>query len=652
MTNSGISKISAKPPSPATPLSALSRAGIHEPAAVLAWVPRKHVSHFEVPPSAWSSMVGQKVCAALVVLSLPLMVPGENRFVFDAKDTLGRVHTLTVFGVLRYSPWAYVSVGAHVRVIAKVGVFNGQVQLNGAAVVPQNSWDKIVAVYRGIPGKVAADRVATAVAYVLGDPEVMEDAILDVRVAFGGLPEPEILQTAGVSPGRTLRDVFVALHTPQTVEQGQWGLRAARQLAVAQVRHKAAQAQHRIFSKEAVIRISAETRSELVRALPFALTKGERSQESAIAEIFAALAEPTPMDAVLSADVGVGKTLCYMLPAVALQAMGRRVAILIPNGILVEQVAKEFASMFPSTPVAVITDGVKAKQINWDANPVLVGTTALFKVARAVSWVADFLVVDEQQKTSRDQRDTLRAPHTNMLECTATALPRTMALITHGGQQLIQVSAKHAVQTIHTQVVKADARRDVFLKIREVLNTGGQVAIIYPRVQGQSDGDLKSVVEAGVVWEQRFPGQVAVLHGKMTNEEKSRVMNEVKSGAKRVLVSSTIIEIGVTIAALRLLLVVHAERYGVSTLHQMRGRLVRHGGEGWCYLYLPDAVEDDTLARLRLMEQTTDGFRLAEMDMDQRGFGDLGGDSADQSGASFTFFRDLRLMPHDFASTS
>lgn len=619
---------------------------IPELAGVLSWLPRKYVDYRLTNPSEWPSLVGSSTCVEVTILTLPRMVAGQSRFAFRVKDSDDEVHELTVFGFLRFSDWNKVYVGKVVRILVKVGVWRDRIQLGSPVLAYRRDWDRIAPIYKGIPRRVSPDKVAEAVHHAFTSPDAVSDAILDIRQAWDGLSETEIMAKSGLAG--ELEQVLRAIHKPVSVDQGYWGLFAARRLAVAQIRYRAETTSQQPFNKDAVLRIPEQTLATRLAALPFKPTDGALSQMSAIREIVEGLARPEAMDAVLSADVGVGKTLCYMLPAVAAQTIGKRVAVLIPNGLLVDQVSNEFRAMCPGVPVVSVTEGIKAKHVAWEENPILIGTTALVSVARTAGWVPDFIVVDEQQKTSLEQRDSLRGPHTNLLECTATALPRTMALVTHGGKQLIQVAKRHAQQTIHTSIVGSEHRQAMMRKIKEILDTGGQVALIYPRVLGQSSGDVKSVEEAGLLWEARLPGQVAILHGKMKGDEKTRVMAEVKAGAKRLLVSSSIIEIGVTIAELKLLVIVHAERYGVSTLHQMRGRLVRHGGEGWCLLYTPKEVEPETLERLQLLEKTTDGFELSELDMELRGFGDLTEDSTNQSGASRALFRDLRLMPRDF----
>lgn len=630
-------------------LKTLVRVNIRAPHEALLWMPRRHLDYTRVIPfERWHLHLGEKICADLHVLKAPRKDGPHARFIVDARadDSPQR---LMVFGALRFSPWKNVKAGDNVRVYAKVSDFNGVAQLSSPELVPQAHWGKVIPVYRGVNGRVSADTISTAIQEAIATAYSINDAALLIRQAFDGMDETEILNRAGTEG--SLEAVFHAIHTPVSRSEADWGMKTVRRISVANVQYQAEKAGTKPFRASSVIRFEDRLIHGLVRALPFPLTTGKCSQESVLRAIVSSLAEPYPMAALLSADVGVGKTVLYLVAAIAVQAVGKKACILIPNSILVDQVSKEFASIFPYVPVVAVKDGMKAKDIDWDANPILIGTTGVFAIAKAAKWVPDFLVTDEQQKTSLKQRDELRGPDTNFLECTATALPRTVALITHGGKELMQVGVRHAKQTIHTHVVDTSHKQRMMAKVKEVLASGAQIALIYPRVFGKEEGDMHSVEKAGANWNRIYPGLVAVLHGKMPNDEKARVMASVKSGEKRVLIASSIIEIGVTISDLKLLIVIHAERYGVSTLHQMRGRLVRHGGEGWCFLYAPDEMEEETMERLQLMEKTNDGFRLAEMDMELRGFGDLSSGSEDQSGASFTIFRDLRLMPGDFSET-
>ncbi len=633
----------------AEPMKALARIGLKRAEDALLTVPRRFVDYTLQPaPDRLADHIGEKVSIELKIMAPPKADGSQPRFIVEAMDRTRRVHRMTVFGALKWSPWKAVKAGDVVKIQAKVTDFKGTPYLNNPELIRDEDWGRVIPVYRAVPGRLSGDKLAAGIREALRMPHAIDDAVLAIRQAFGGQTEAEIRLMTGLK--WPLAGLVRVLHQPADMQQAERAVLAARRLAVHAIRHRATKAVSRAFEKDSVIRIDEEMIDAMIIDLPFRPTTGELSQEEAIQKIVELLALPYPMAALLSADVGVGKTLVYAVPAVASQRLGRKVAVMIPNSILVEQVAAEFRECFPGVPVTTVGDAASARNLDLTANPILVGTTGLIGVARARAWVPDLLVIDESQKTSREQREALCGPHTNVLEATATALPRTLALVMHGGKQLIQVARHHARKTIHTRVVTPAERKIVMNKIREMIGAGAQVALIYPRVTGEEAGDRLSVEEAGKLWEQRFPGQVAVLHGKMKDVEKASVMADMKAGRKALLCASSIIEIGTTIRNLKLLMVVSADRYGVSTLHQMRGRLVRHGGEGFCFLYLTGEVDEETMARLKLMENATDGFELANMDLQLRGFGDVGEDSGEQSGASLTLFRDLVLMPGDFES--
>jgi ATP-dependent DNA helicase RecG len=240
--------------------------------------------------------------------------------------------------------------------------------------------------------------------------------------------------------------------------------------------------------------------------------------------------------------------------------------------------------------------------------------------------------------------------HTNLIEATATCIPRTAALVTHGGMSVSILRTCPVVKKIHTKIVYEKEKTKLFNHVTDTLKAGYQIAFIYPRVD--SKDPRLSVEQAFELWNNMFPGLVVKLHGKMTENEKNHVIEGMKSGQYQLLISSTVIEIGLTLEKLKAVVVIDASRYGVSTLHQIRGRVARHGGAGGFYMYMPLAVKDNTIERLTLLEKHADGFALAEHDMEQRGFGDLGEDSEDQKGLAITLFKGIKIRPSDLAAFS
>lgn len=634
----------AKPKSAADPLAALKKVGITRPYEALLWLPKRHEDYSLVADGfSYGNVEGRKVCIKLTATSKP-NVTEKGRFTIFASDSAGGSHKLLQFGIVRFSPWAGVFPGTEFWVRAKVVSANGYLYLNSVEWVDAAVVGTVKPVYAGRTGVLAAAVMTAAAAEAVADEQNIVDAALAIREAFGGMPEGEIL---ALSKCRApLADMLREIHAPTNPRWAEAALAAAKRIAVAYIRWSANKAGERPMAMKSIIRIGGSLMRSLVAKLPFPLTEGEGSQADAVREVIRLLAEPYPMDALLSADVGVGKTACYGLAAVAAAHLGHKVAVLIPNTVLVTQVVSELRAAFPDYPIAQVTEGV-TELPDWSNNPILVGTTKLFKVAERIKWVPDLLVIDEQQKMDESQRNRLRAAHTNVLEATATPIPKATAMLFYGGKQLVQIRKQHAKKAISTNILTAEHRRDMYQRIKGRVASGEQVVIVYPRVSASAADDTKSVIAAQAMWERQFPGKVAMLHGQMSADEKVSTFERVRNGEVPILVTSSIIEVGVTIPNLRFLMVVHAERYGVFTLHQFRGRLARHGGEGECLLYLPEEVDEDSMERLRLLEQTTDGFELAELNMHARGCGDLADSEGPQSGKTATLFHALQLMPRD-----
>lgn len=565
----------------------------------------------------------------LVAATIRSKTNRESRLVMNASVPsdcgFPAIIQITIFGNL--FPWKNTRVGETVYLYGGFKVWNSVMQMNNPEIVPREMIGRVVPSYRGHRyGTVEKSRHLT------------REAADQITRAIG-LSQAEILRRSGVED---MNRVFVDLHFPDCIETAEKAQKAIRMLAALQIVARAEQMRPQPVER-AFIDLSSVDVDGIIAGLPHALTDDQRL---AVREILADLQAAYPMSRLLSGDVGTGKTLTYLIPAYAAWLAGVNVAILTPNQLLVDQIAQEARSLFPGCDVAAITAETAKAKTSFFA-PMLVGTTALLAAARKAGYLPDFLVVDEQHKLSRAQREGLCAPHTNILEATATAIPRTAALVTHGGMEVSVLKQSPVKKQIETRIVTREGRRELFAKLQSIIATGGQVAVVYPLVEGGVENDKRSVLSAAEMWQKHLPGKVGVIHGKMAAEEKHAQMSRMKLREFDVLVASTVIEIGVTVPALRAIVVVNSDRYGVSQLHQMRGRVARAGGDGYCFLYLPEEVSPDTMERLRLMEQFSDGFSLAERDLSLRGFGDLSADADVQTGKAVTVFEGVKLMPHD-----
>jgi ATP-dependent DNA helicase RecG len=210
-------------------------------------------------------------------------------------------------------------------------------------------------------------------------------------------------------------------------------------------------------------------------------------------------------------------------------------------------------------------------------------------------------------------------------------------MLLYGKLDVLRLTERHSPQDIRTQIVHRNGTSDMVEHLRSLLNAGARVLIVCPRrEEGEDDEgpDLPSVARVAHKWSTMFPGLVRALHGASGEADVHQAFEDMATGAARILVATTVVEVGLNIANLRGVVIVHAERFGLSQLHQLRGRLAREGGEGHCYLYLPRAVGLDADVRLQALVDTNDGFVLAEHDMRIRGIGDVSDAGARQHGSA------------------
>lgn len=621
--------------------------GLAAPHEVLFLCPKRYCDYTRL--SEGKDVLGEDVYTLHVTMvSRPSQHPVKNYFSFQMETADGVRITGHVFGKLQFSPWRTVQNGERLVVHGMIKMFGGRLFMTPER-VPDFWVGRIRPVYKGVPGRVSAEAIETTVQQILRNPEHMIHAVAKMRREMGSR-----------DPGEAIaRTALMALHAPRSPEDAEKALLLARKLSVHAI--LASQDALRVVNPDSQIVIVPRVVAELARALPFPLSE---SQREAVKSIVRELGETRPARHLLSGDVGSGKTAAYLLPAAAAHKSGAKVAIMMPNTLLAEQVFRDLRAWWPEIPAALVTAG---ETVSLKDNPMIVGTTAIISRARRANWVPDVLVLDEQQKLSREQRDALTGPHTNVIEATATCIPRTAALVAFGAMS-VSTLEPHVEKTIHSKVVDAKDKQAVFQKLREIVDQGGRIACIYPlrsnpeSDEGAEDAEMRKTVMGSVaLWEKFYPGKVATLHGGMDDAAKAAALESVRDGRCPILISTTVIEVGITIPELRALMVVHAERYGVSTLHQMRGRVARNGGEGWFFMYLPDRPAPEAMQipeekekwkdindRLELLERESSGHKLAELDMNRRGFGDLASDANRQHGKSLGLFRGLVLRPEDF----
>jgi ATP-dependent DNA helicase RecG len=377
-----------------------------------------------------------------------------------------------------------------------------------------------------------------------------------------------------------------------------------------------------------------ELARRLRAALPFALTG---AQERVWKEIRTDMAAPYPMNRLLQGDVGSGKTIVACLAILTAIEAGYHAARMAPTEILAEQHAMTLGRLLVplGVEVTLLTNATRGKArrerleaLRAGAVACVVGTHAL--VQKSVGFKRFGLaVVDEQHRFGVVQRAILRGKgeSPDVLVMTATPIPRTLALTLYGD---LDVSVLDEMppgrQRIVTGVRDEKGRARVYAFLREQMQAGRQVYVVYPLVEESEVLDLRAATDmARRLQSEIFPEfRVGLLHGRMSFAEKDGVMGEFRSGAIQLLVSTTVIEVGIDVPNATVMLVEHAERFGLSQLHQLRGRVGRGSERSYCILMSAGASEE-ARRRLAAMEETGDGFRIAEADLGIRGPGDFFG---------------------------
>ena len=441
---------------------------------------------------------------------------------------------------------------------------------------------------------------------------------------------PQVLQKYGILPAQ---EAYTAIHTPRSLEEAE---KARRRLifeeffvfsaGLSLMRASRAQKYTAPYEKLSLDRF--------YQALPFTLTG---AQDRAIREIGADFKKGTPMNRLVQGDVGSGKTMVAAAAAYLAIQNGHQAALMAPTEILAEQ---HFASLSKLlTPlgisVGLLTGSMTVKQkrdtrqeIAENRVQLVVGTHALLSESTVFADLG-LVIADEQHRFGVGQRSALSAkgqdPH--MLVMSATPIPRTLALLLYGDLDVsILDELPPGREPVDTFLVTESYRARINAFIRKQVAEGHQCYVVCPAVEEGEELNLKAAETWAETLQQRvFPDlRIALLHGQMKGAQKEQVMAEFASGNADVLVATTVIEVGVDVPNATLMVIEDADRFGLSQLHQLRGRVGRGGAKSFCIL-LSQNKNPDTNARLKALCKTTDGFQIAEEDLALRGPGDFFG---------------------------
>ena len=405
-------------------------------------------------------------------------------------------------------------------------------------------------------------------------------------------------------------------------------------------------------TKSRRIQIDDDLREQVRKVLPFKLTG---AQKRVLREIADDLRGEKPMYRLLQGDVGSGKTIVALIAAMIMIRNGHQVALLAPTEILVEQhhgrirqlldhsvvVAKATGSMTAGerrTLIAGLRDGYIQ---------LVVGTHAILEEKVRFKSLG-LAIVDEQHRFGVEQRQRLfaKGDTPDILVMTATPIPRSLALAMYGDLELSVIDElPPGRQAIKTAVRSAATLERVYNFAEKEIASGAQVYVVYPIIEESQKLDLAPLSEGFEAVRKRFPTRrVAMMHGRMKPDEKEETMSRFKRGEIDVLVATTVIEVGIDVPNASIMIIMDADRFGLSQLHQLRGRVGRGERKSWCVLVHNPKAAPESLTRLRLFEATRDGFEVAEHDLTLRGPGEFLGTR--QSGVARFRFGNI-LRDHD-----
>jgi len=618
-------------------VAALAAAGLSSPTALLEHLPRRYEDRrrFDAFPNQPTAL---PVCLRGTVIDAASRGFGEGRRFYEAivMDGSGGV-----FGSGKVSCRWYnmpfiqklLATGHEVILYGKVKECNGRLVIDHPefevlreddAAAPIHL-ERIVPIYKNLAG-LAQRRLREIIHLLLQQTDPATTT--SIRDVDSATPRYQAL---------------LEVHFPQTLEQAQAARRRfareeffALQLNVVWRRARYAEQPGRVLGSRTTLL------KRFYASLPFDLTD---AQKRSIKEMVVDLRTPRPMHRLLQGDVGSGKTFVAMAAMLLAIDSGCQAALMAPTQILAEQHYLTFRRWLEPLGLRLALRTANRDESNHsqavDEAQIIIGTHALLYDSVTFRDLG-LVVIDEQHKFGVAQRAALirQGVVPDVLVMTATPIPRTLTMTLYGELDVSVLDEKPPGRgKIVTALRISPKQTDVTKFVKQQLADGRQAYLVYPLVEESESLKAESAIEAYAKWQKRLPGcQVGLLHGKLKPEEKEAVMSRFRSGEIAALVATTVIEVGVDVANASVMILHHAERFGMAQIHQLRGRIGRGAHKGWCIL-LTDGKNPDGLEKLKILERTADGFEIAEADLRLRGPGDVLGTA--QSGLAALRFSDF-----------
>lgn len=432
------------------------------------------------------------------------------------------------------------------------------------------------------------------------------------------------------------REAIIIAHTPKTLEDICFTSKARQRLAFDEfLSHQLALQlgrQFQVLSQPGLSQPGTDTLiSPLLKILPFELTA---SQKEVVREIFTDMAAPHPMSRLIQGDVGCGKTVVALLAMLKAVESENQAAILAPTDILARQHGETIIDLAASIGVkaALLTAREKGKvrskileAIEAGEIDIVIGTHAIIQESVSFKKLG-LAVIDEQHRFGVEQRLQLSSKGYNpdVLSMTATPIPRTLQLANYGDMDVSIIGQKPAGRLpVKTNVISMDRLDEVVAGVKRALDEKAKIFWVCPLVKESEALDISAAEDRFIHLKQLFGNRVGLVHGKLKSQEKDEVMNQFIHHSVDILIATTVIEVGVNVPAATIMIIEHAERFGLAQLHQLRERIGRGNQPGTCLLLYGKQLSQIGKKRLEVMRETSDGFKIAEADLELRGGGDV-----------------------------
>lgn len=570
-------------------------------------------------PNIMSAKIGDTIC---VKVTIEKHTPNERKsqpYRIRARDGSGFIELAFFHAHGDWIPKVF-SIGKELMISGQVDDYKGGRQITHPDILDLEAPEKTEVIYpltAGLSNKMLRKTLLSCLDQTPTLPEWIDAAHLkrmewpDWKTSINALHNPQ-----------SAKDL-----EPSTKIQTRLGYDEllANQLTLTIIRLKQRKLKGRSF------KLQGPLRQKLEKNLPWKLT---HFQNEALSEIDADMAAPHRMLRLLQGDVGSGKTIVAALAMMNVIDSGAQAALMAPTEILARQHVETLRPFFEAAdiPFTVLTGRDKGKvreeilsNIASGQAKIIIGTHALFQEAIEF-YDLGLAVIDEQHRFGVHQRLQLsgKGHGTDVLVMTATPIPRTLTLTAYGDMEVSRIMGKPAGRKpIDTRLIPQESLEDMIGRLSEKIKQGVQIYWVCPLVEESEILDLAAAEERYLVLQQYFGNKVGLVHGRLKPKEKDAVMEKFASGEISILVATTVIEVGVNVPNATIMIIEHAERFGLAQLHQLRGRVGRGDQQSYCFLVYATKLTETARERLKILRQTEDGFLIAEKDLELRGSGEV-----------------------------